>query len=123
MRKQKDKMKKPRVDFNYFVENYVTLTLGDIAELNGKKECAVRALGMLITTYRGNIEGCYHGLWGAAEKLDYPTFEAKVKKDIQGNMNYIQNQAPNGCLGDFLKKFSQSIFDEMKTEVMDYASR
>lgn len=122
-RKAEERKVNPNVNFKSFVDEYLTQTLAVIGGLNGNKECAIRALNLLLTEYRGNIQGCYIGLWDAAQNLEYPEFEAKVENDIRRNVGYIKNNAPPGCVGDFTKQFGKSVFEEIEKEVRHYASR
>ena len=102
--------------FDDFLESYVAQTLEDIAGAD-KKTCAARALCLLLNNHRKNFEGCFYGLWNAMDKSP-DVYRAKARRDVVNNIQYVQNNAPDGCSGHFLKQFGQSLFETMEQTML-----
>ncbi len=106
-----------------FVKKYVGDITDEFSKIHNDVGCAQIALGLLLTDFNKNTKGCFNAFWDSVDEIPYDAFSVKVDNDIRGNMRFIKSQAPNECVGHYLEKFGSIIYEDLKKDVMDYASR
>ena len=106
-----------------FVKKYMEDITEEFSKIPNDVGCAQTALGLLLTDFNKNTKGCFNALWDSVDDMPYGAFSTKVNNDIRGNMRFITNHAPDKCVGYYLEKFGSIIYEDMKIDVMDYASR